>query len=48
MIVYLIKKCIKKHLSVVTKYVESNEISRIVTSVLWDGKIISQYVQDLK
>ena len=47
MITYFIKRCIKKHLSVKTKYVESDNISRFVTSILWDDKIINQFVQDL-
>lgn len=48
MIAYLIKKCIKKHLSVKTKYVESTGVSRLVTSILWDDKIIGQYTQELE
>lgn len=48
MIAYLIKKCLKKHLQVKVKHVEDNNVNRLVTSILWDEKIIYQYVQELK
>lgn len=35
-------------MQVKVKHVEDNNVNRLVTSILWDEKIIYQYVQELK